>query len=68
MDVVGEIERAEVNRLTGERPVPDFKPGDTVRVNVKVIEGTRERVQAFRPRPWVAFSLIRARLPVRPRR
>jgi large subunit ribosomal protein L19 len=27
--------------------VPDFRPGDTVRVNVKVIEGTRERVQAF---------------------
>ena len=47
MDVVGEIGRAEVDRLTGERPVPDFKPGDTVRVNVKVIEGTRERVQAF---------------------
>ena len=47
MDVIGEIDRAEVDRLTGERPVPDFKPGDTVRVNVKVIEGTRERVQAF---------------------
>ncbi len=47
MDVVGEIERAEVDRLTGERPVPDFKPGDTVRVNVKVVEGSRERVQAF---------------------
>ncbi len=47
MDVIGEIDRAEVDRLTGERPVPDFKPGDTVRVNVKVVEGSRERVQAF---------------------
>ena len=27
--------------------IPDFRPGDTVRVNVKVVEGTRERIQAF---------------------
>ncbi len=47
MNIVEEIGREQVERLRGERPVPDFKPGDTVRVNVKVIEGTRERVQAF---------------------
>ena len=47
MNIVEEIGREQVERLREERPVPDFKPGDTVRVNVKVIEGTRERVQAF---------------------
>ncbi len=47
MNIVEEIGREQVERLRDERPVPDFKPGDTVRVNVKVIEGTRERVQAF---------------------
>jgi large subunit ribosomal protein L19 len=33
--------------LEGANPVPDFRPGDTVRVNVKVKEGTRERIQAY---------------------
>ena len=47
MNIVEELGREQVERLRSERPVPDFKPGDTVRVNVKVIEGTRERVQAF---------------------
>ena len=47
MNIVEEIGQEQVERLRGERPVPDFKPGDTVRVNVKVVEGTRERVQAF---------------------
>ncbi|MBV6634009.1 MAG: 50S ribosomal protein L19 [Alphaproteobacteria bacterium] len=41
------IEKAEVERLTAERQIPDFDPGDTVKVNVKVVEGTRERVQAY---------------------
>jgi large subunit ribosomal protein L19 len=47
MTLIQELEREEIGRLLAERPVPIFKPGDTVRVNVKVIEGTRERVQAF---------------------
>ena len=47
MNVIQKIEAAEVERLTAERAVPDFDPGDTVRVNVKVVEGTRERVQAY---------------------
>ena len=38
---------AQIAQLTEQRTVPEFKPGDTVRVNVKVIEGNRERVQAF---------------------
>jgi large subunit ribosomal protein L19 len=47
MHIIERLEREQVQRLTAERPVPEFGPGDTVRVNVKVIEGTRERVQAF---------------------
>ena len=47
MNVIKKIEAAEVERLTAERAVPDFDPGDTLKVNVKVIEGTRERIQAY---------------------
>src|SRR3954468_25078323 len=47
VNLIEQLEREEIARLSTERPVPDFRPGDTVRVNVKVIEGTRERVQAF---------------------
>lgn len=47
MNLVQDIEQAEIARLTADRPVPAFQPGDTVKVNVKVVEGTRERVQAY---------------------
>ena len=47
MNVIEEIEREHMAELTAEKSVPDFQPGDTVKVNVKVIEGTRERIQAF---------------------
>ncbi len=47
MNLIQELEREQIDRATAERPVPEFRPGDTLRVNVKVIEGTRERVQAF---------------------
>ncbi len=47
MKLIQEIEREQIARLTAERPIPDFGPGDTVRVNLKVIEGNRERIQAF---------------------
>jgi large subunit ribosomal protein L19 len=47
MNVLQELEREQVEARTKERPVPEFAPGDTVRVNVKVVEGSRERVQAF---------------------
>ena len=47
MNLVQDIEQAEIARLTGNRPIPEFQPGDTVKVNVKVVEGTRERVQAY---------------------
>jgi large subunit ribosomal protein L19 len=47
MNLIDELGREEIQRVQGERPVPEFRPGDTLRVNVKVIEGSRERVQAF---------------------
>lgn len=42
MDLIRSIENEQINR-----DVPDIKPGDTVRVHVKVVEGTRERIQIF---------------------
>jgi large subunit ribosomal protein L19 len=47
MHIIEQLEREQIERLSAERPIPQFGPGDTVRVNVKVIEGNRERVQAF---------------------
>jgi large subunit ribosomal protein L19 len=47
MTTILELEQEQVAKLTAASPVPDFAPGDTLRVNVKVVEGTRERVQAF---------------------
>jgi large subunit ribosomal protein L19 len=47
MNIIEQLDREQVTRATRERQVPDFRPGDTLRVNVKVIEGNRERVQAF---------------------
>jgi large subunit ribosomal protein L19 len=47
MNVVEQIEKEQIAKLTAERAVPEFAPGDTLRVNIKVIEGNRERVQAY---------------------
>ncbi len=47
MDIIKDIENEQLEKLVAERPVPDFGPGDTLRINVKVVEGERERVQAF---------------------
>jgi large subunit ribosomal protein L19 len=47
MHIIEQLEREQIARLTADRPVPEFRPGDTLKVNVKVIEGNRERVQAF---------------------
>ncbi len=47
MNVIQELEQEQITQLTDERDIPDFGPGDTLRVNVKVVEGTRERIQAF---------------------
>ena len=47
MDTLQQIDDEQVKKLLAERGVPEFQPGDSLRVMVKVIEGTRERVQAF---------------------
>lgn len=47
MNTIEQLEQEQIEKLTAERPVPDFQPGDTLRVRVKVVEGTRERIQAF---------------------
>jgi large subunit ribosomal protein L19 len=47
MNVIQELEKEEADRLLALRKIPDFQPGDTVRVNVKIKEGERERVQAY---------------------
>jgi large subunit ribosomal protein L19 len=47
MNLIETLEREAIDALTKEKPVPEFRPGDTLRVGVKVIEGDRTRVQAF---------------------
>jgi large subunit ribosomal protein L19 len=47
MNVIQELEKEEADRLLALRKIPEFQPGDTVRVNVKIKEGERERVQAY---------------------
>ena len=47
MNIVETLEQEQVARLAKERSIPDFRPGDTLKVHVRVIEGARERVQAF---------------------
>ena len=47
MNIIETLEREEIARLSGGRQMPDFQPGDTVIVNVKVVEGERTRVQAY---------------------
>lgn len=47
MNIIEELEREQVELLSADKKIPDFSAGDTVRVLVKVVEGNRERVQAF---------------------
>lgn len=47
MNIIEEIEKEQQAKLAETKKVPDFRPGDTVRVNVKVVEGSRERIQAY---------------------
>jgi large subunit ribosomal protein L19 len=47
MNVIESIEQERMVELAEKRPIQEFSPGDTVIVKVKVVEGTRERVQAF---------------------
>ena len=47
MNVIEQLRKEEADRLLAVRPIPEFRPGDTLRVNVKIKEGERERVQAY---------------------
>jgi large subunit ribosomal protein L19 len=47
MNLLDQLAQEQIAKLTADRAVPDFAPGDTLRVNVKVVEGDRSRVQAF---------------------
>ena len=47
MKILDQIEKEQIKKSIENNPIPEFGPGDTVIVNVKVVEGTRERVQAF---------------------
>ena len=40
MNIVEEINKGEMERISQERPIPEFAPGDTLKVHVKVVEGT----------------------------
>jgi len=45
--IIRQYEAEQQKKLTDGKTIPDFAPGDSLRVNVKVIEGSKERVQAF---------------------
>jgi large subunit ribosomal protein L19 len=47
MNIVDRIGKKQMEKVLEQREIPEFAPGDTVRVDVKVIEGSRERIQAF---------------------
>ncbi len=47
MNIIEQLNQEQVEKLSADRDIPEFAPGDTVRVDVKVVEGTRERIQAF---------------------
>ncbi len=47
MNILDNIGQAQMNAVTEQRAIPEFGPGDTLKIDVKVVEGSRERVQAF---------------------
>ena len=47
MNILDNIGQAQMNAVSEQRAIPEFGPGDTLKINVKVVEGSRERVQAF---------------------
>lgn len=47
MNIIETLEQEQIAKLTEGKPIPVFAPGDTVKVWVKVVEGTRERLQAY---------------------
>ena len=59
MTLLEQFERESTAKLVAEKDIPDFGPGDTLRVHVRVVEGSRERVQVFE---GVCIGLKRAGL------
>ena len=47
MNIIDEIEQEQIKEITEKRMVPEFGAGDTLKVHLKVVEGTRERIQVF---------------------
>ena len=47
MNLIQQLEQEQVTKLSANKEIPDFQPGDTVLVNVKVVEGERTRIQAY---------------------
>jgi large subunit ribosomal protein L19 len=47
MNLIQQLEQEQIARLTANKTIPEFAPGDTLKVNVRIVEGDRERVQAF---------------------
>ena len=47
MNIIDEIEKEQIKEISQKRNVPEFGPGDTLKVHLKVLEGNRERIQVF---------------------
>ena len=47
MNVIDKIQKDQMDKINAERAIPDFSAGDTIKVDVKIVEGDKERVQAF---------------------
>ena len=47
MNLIQQLEAEQIAALTAKRAIPDFRPGDTLKVGVRVVEGERTRVQAY---------------------
>ncbi|WP_295813020.1 50S ribosomal protein L19 [uncultured Nitratireductor sp.] len=47
MDIIRQLEAEQAEKIAAQRQIPEFQPGDTVRVQVRITEGTRTRVQAY---------------------
>ena len=47
MNVIDKIEKDQMDKISSERSIPEFGAGDTIKVDVKIIEGDKERIQAF---------------------
>lgn len=47
MNIIEEMEKGQIDEMSANRPIPNFKPGDTVKVHNKIVEGTRERIQVY---------------------